>query len=125
MIEIVHTRHGHVSEEPSAFFHLTNWQTTSWPSLISAIRESFHAESVELSEWVAELECIEDPSSEDVAEKPALKLLPFYRALADGNSAAMSVPLDVSRAKNASATMRALEPISPALMKNWMSQWRF
>lgn len=82
-------------------------------------------EPVELSEWVAELERIENPSSVDVAEKPALKLLPFYRALADENSTAMSVALDVSRAKAASATMRALGPISPELMKNWLHQWCF
>jgi hypothetical protein len=93
--------------------------------LIPVIRENFNAEPVELRHWVAELEHIENPSSADIADKPALKLLSFYRALVDEDNAAMSVAMDVSRAKAASATMRALEPISPALMKNWLSQWHF
>ncbi|OOQ87627.1 NRPS-like enzyme [Penicillium brasilianum] len=125
LTEILHTRHGQVSKESHACFHLTNWNTTSWSSLIPTIRENLNVEPVGLREWVAELEHIENPSSSDIADKPALKLLSFYRALVDEENAAMSVALDVSRAKAASGTMRALEPISPALMKNWLSQWRF
>ncbi|KAF3384527.1 Iterative polyketide synthase CazM [Penicillium rolfsii] len=123
--EIVHTRHGQVSKEPHAVFHLTNWNTSSWSSLIPTIRQDFNVEPVGLGEWVAELERFKYPSSADLADKPALKLLSFYRAIADEKNAVISVPLDVSRAKAASTTMRALEPISPALMKNWLSQWRF
>ncbi|KAL4894587.1 hypothetical protein BDV59DRAFT_200924 [Aspergillus ambiguus] len=123
--EIVHARHRPAFKESPAFFHLTNRETASWSSLIPAIQEIFHVEPVELREWVAELGRIRNPSSADIADKPALKLLPFYRALADEQDAAMSVALDVSRAKAASATMRVLGPISPALMKNWLSQWRF
>lgn len=125
LTEIVHTRHGHGSKDPHAVFHLTNWNIISWSSLIPAIQEIFDVEPVGLKEWVAELERIENPSSADIADKPALKLLPFYRALADEMNAAMSVALDVSRSKASSTRMRALEPISPALMKNWLSQWRF
>lgn len=111
--------------ESPAFFHLTNWATAPWCSLVPVIQEEYDVEPVELTEWVAELERVENPSSADIADKPALKLLPFYRALVNEQNAAMSVALDVSKAKEASATMKALEPVSPALMKNWLSQWRF
>lgn len=82
-------------------------------------------EPVDFSAWVAELESIQSPNSADVAEKPALKLLSFYRELVDASHAAMAVPLDVSKAKQASATMRSLGPISAPLMSNWLQQWQF
>lgn len=82
-------------------------------------------EPVDLSAWVAELESIQDPTDADVAEKPALKLLGFYQGLADESYATISVDLDVQRAKEASATMRSLQPISPPLMSNWLRQWQF
>jgi dTDP-4-dehydrorhamnose reductase len=125
MTEIVHTRHGVLSESPAAVFHLTNSETASWSSLIPAIRERYQVEPVDFSAWVAELETIQNPNSADVAKKPALKLLSFYRGLVDENNAAMAVPLDVSKAKEASATMRSLGPISAPLMSNWLQQWQF
>jgi dTDP-4-dehydrorhamnose reductase len=125
MTEIVHTRHGGRSESPAAVFHLTNSERASWSSLIPAIRERYHVEPVDFSAWVAELESIQNPNSADIAEKPALKLLSFYRGLVDESNAAMAVPLDVSKAKEASATMRSLGPISAPLMSNWLQQWKF
>lgn len=125
MTEIVHTRHGDQSETPTAVFHLTNSKPAQWSSLIPAIREKYQVEPVNFSAWVAELESIQNPSSADVAEKPALKLLSFYRGLVDESHAAMAVPLDVSKAKEASETMRSLGPISAPLMSNWLQQWQF
>ncbi|KAJ5678651.1 acetyl-CoA synthetase-like protein [Penicillium macrosclerotiorum] len=125
MVEIIHDRHGDKSEVPVATFHLTNSETASWSSLIPAIQSKYHVDPVEFSTWVAELESIQNPTSADVNEKPALKLLPFYRGLVEEGHAAMSVPLDVQRAKDASATMRSMGPISPQLMLNWLEQWRF
>ncbi|KAB8238949.1 putative NRPS-like enzyme [Aspergillus alliaceus] len=123
IVEIVHTRHGYRPESPSAVFHLTNPESAQWSSLIPAIQEECHVEPVEFAEWVAELESIENPTATDVANKPALKLLNFYRGLA-ANSA-LSVALDTQRAKEASTTMRSLGPISAPLMSNWLQQWRF
>lgn len=125
MLEIVHTRHGDQSRVPSAVFHLTNSEKAPWSSLIPAIQERYQVEPVDFSAWVAELGSIQNPTSADVADKPALKLLSFYRGLADESHAAMSVDLDVRKAKEASATMRSLQPISASLMSNWLQQWRF
>ncbi|KAJ5157506.1 acetyl-CoA synthetase-like protein [Penicillium canariense] len=125
MVEIVHTRHGDRSELPTAVFHLTNSVTAPWSTLIPAIQSKYEVESVEFTSWLAELESIENPTSTDVAEKPALKLLSFYRGLVDEKNSKMSVALDVQKAKEASGTMRSLGPISPALMTNWLDQWSF
>ncbi|KAJ5084373.1 hypothetical protein NUU61_008952 [Penicillium alfredii] len=124
MIEIVHTRHSAPSKNPWAVFHLTNPERAEWTSLIPAIQKQYPVEPVEFAAWVAELDSIPNPSSAEVAEKPALKLLDFYRGLQD-DASALSVTLDVQRAKKASVTMRSLGPVSPTLMVIWLQQWQF
>ena len=80
--------------------------------------------AVTLNEWINELDSIHSPSDKDIFEKPALKLLDFYRGLAN-NSEALSVPLCVSNAQQASQTMAFLKPVSHAQMLNWLQQWKF
>lgn len=123
LTEIVDTRHRD-SGSASAFFHLNNPERVPWASLIPAIQEMYTVEPVPFRTWVAELESIQHPTSGEVAEKPALKLLGFYRGLTE-STAAMSIGLDVHRAQGASATMRSLGPISGSLMRNWLRQWDF
>ncbi|KAJ5748104.1 uncharacterized protein N7511_009800 [Penicillium nucicola] len=122
MVEIVNIRH-RSSDVPWAVFHLTNPEAAPWSSLIPAVQTQYPVEPVDFAAWVADLESISHPSSADLASKPALKLLSFYRGLLDEGG--MSVPLDVRRAKNASRSMRTLGPISASLMQNWLQQWQF
>ncbi|KAJ5408352.1 hypothetical protein N7509_002235 [Penicillium cosmopolitanum] len=123
MSEIVHCRHA--SPSTSAVFHLTNAETTEWSTLLPVIKQKYDVKPVEFKEWVADLESIQNPTSAEVADKPALKLLSFYRGLVDEEHGAMSVPLDVKEARQASRTMEALGPISAPLMQNWLEQWQF
>ncbi|KAJ5085572.1 hypothetical protein N7532_010343 [Penicillium argentinense] len=125
MIEIIHSRHRDQSKSPSAFFHLTNTNKVDWSFLVPTIQQKYDVTPVDFSAWVAELEGISKPTNSEVAEKPALKLLSFYRGLVDGAHGAMSVPLDVQKAKQASKTMEALGPVSASLMQNWLEQWNF
>ncbi|KAF9894311.1 hypothetical protein FE257_007814 [Aspergillus nanangensis] len=122
--EIIHTRHTTAHDIPNAVLHLTNPEPISWSSLIPEIQSHYAVQPVEFSAWVAELEKITTPSSADLASKPALKLLDFYRGLQEEGSA-LSVALDVRRAKEASASMRTLGPVSAQLMGNWLRQWGF
>lgn len=82
------------------------------------------ARAVTLNEWLNELDSIQNPSDKDILEKPALKLLDFYRGLAN-NSEVLSVPLRVSNSQKASQTMACLQPVSHAQMLNWLQQWSF
>ncbi|KAJ5309183.1 hypothetical protein N7508_004562 [Penicillium antarcticum] len=82
MVEIVNTRH-RSSDLPWAVFHLTNPEAAPWSSLIPAVQEQYPVEPVDFAAWVADLESISNPSSADLASKPALKLLSFYRGLLD------------------------------------------
>jgi len=81
-------------------------------------------QSIPLSEWLDELEGIKDPTDQEVREKPALKLLSFYRGLV-GNDDMLSAEVSVEKAKQASKTMAALGPVSSAQMLNWVHQWNF
>lgn len=123
MVEIVNTRRTTQVDTRCAVFHLINPSSTSWESLLPSIEEVYPVERVELSEWVGELERIENPSAEEIAAKPALKLLDFYRGLEGEGS--LSSPIEVTKTKEASATMHSLGPISQGLMTNWLKQWAF
>lgn len=123
MIELIFAQHTDSTHECSVF-HLTNPKTTPWQSLIPAIQEVYPVEPVDFSAWVADLESITSPTSTEVLEKPALKLLSFYRGIAS-NNVALPVALDCQNSQRASATMRSLEPISATLMSNWLRQWSF
>ncbi|KAK5796746.1 hypothetical protein VI817_006030 [Penicillium citrinum] len=123
MSEIIYSRHN--NKEKSAVFHLTNVEKAEWSSLLPVIQKRYGVKQVEFSEWVSELEAIQQPTAAQVSEKPALKLLSFYRGLVDEEKGAMAVPLDVQKARHASTTMRGLGPISASLMDNWLEQWSF
>jgi len=124
MVEIIHTRHVSQFETPWNVFHLTNPERVPWVALIPAIQDTYAVEPVEFGAWVADLENIPNPTNVEIAEMPALKLLSFFRGLQDEGSV-MSPVMDVRRAKEASATMRSLGPISVSLMQSWLRQWQF
>lgn len=125
MLDLIATRRGTAADTRGAVFNLVNQSVTSWHTLLPAIQATYPVQPVPLSEWISELERIENPTPEEVAAKPALKLLDFYRGLADNNGGTLSVPIEVGKTKEASASMSSLEPISSALMLNWLKQWGF
>ncbi|KAL5339881.1 NRPS-like enzyme [Aspergillus crustosus] len=106
-----------------AVFHPTNPSKTSWDSLLPAITDNLAVKPVSLTSWVDKLASIENPTDEDVAEKPALKLLPFFRGLATGK--AMAAEISAEKAKAASSTMAGMGPVNGKLMANWLRQWGF
>ena len=123
-MEIVHTRQKTQLESRFAVFHLVNPTPTTWKLLLEPIHTFYAVQVVEMKHWIEELERISSPSDEDLANKPALKLLDFYRSLVEGEGA-LSVPLSLEQARAASRTMRSLTPITPDLMMNWLKQWGF
>ena len=122
-LEILQTRRSVLSEEPNAVFHLTNPNRSKWSSLIPAIQDKYPVKVVSLEDWLDELEAISDPSEQEVREKPALKMLQFYRGLTSDST--LSAEISVAQAKQASKTMAMLGPVSRAQMSNWIDQWGF
>ncbi|PWY94539.1 NRPS-like enzyme [Aspergillus sclerotioniger CBS 115572] len=122
-LEILHHRHREATSAPRhAVFHLTNPSRVPWYSLIPAIQERYPVEEVSLTDWVDALGSEQDSSSDDLVDKPALKLLNFYNGMADGTDSPI---LSVERSKEASPAMASLEPVSVAQMANWLNQWEF
>lgn len=124
MLELVDSRRATQTDSRCSVFHLFNPSATSWVSLLHAMKDYYRVQPVDLSEWIRDLESISNPSAEDIAAKPALKLLDFYRSLVEGEGA-MSAPIGLTETMHASKTMRALGPISGELLTNWLRQWSF
>lgn len=124
MLELIESRSSSQADMHCAVFHLFNPSVTSWISLVPAIQEQYQVEQVELSEWIQDLEGIENPLADEIAAKPALKLLHFYRGLVQGDGA-LSAPVDLTKTKEASMKMRELAPVSKESMANWLTQWAF
>ncbi|KAL2004119.1 hypothetical protein VTN02DRAFT_6583 [Thermoascus thermophilus] len=124
IVELVETRRTTQTESRCSVFHLVNPSSVPWTALIPAVQKHYPVKPVELSAWVEELERIENPSESEIAAKPALKLMDFYRGLLDVDGA-LSAPLEVTKTKEASATMNKLGPVDEALMDNWLRQWAF
>lgn len=123
MLDLIATRRDTAPDTRCAVFNLVNPSVTSWDTLLPAIEATYSIQPIPLSEWISELEKIESPTAEDIIVMPALKLLDFYRGLAEGG--ALSVPIDVGKTKEASQTMKELKAVSGGLMANWMRQWDF
>lgn len=124
VIEIVHERQNTQLDSAFAVFHLINPTAITWKSLLEPIHAMYGTEEVTMEKWVEELKQTVSLTPDDLASKPALKLLPFYQSLVEGEGA-LSVPLEMENTKVASATMRSLSPITPAMMANWVRQWAF
>ncbi|OJJ68372.1 hypothetical protein ASPBRDRAFT_68538 [Aspergillus brasiliensis CBS 101740] len=122
ILELIEARRASQPSQRCATFNLVNPSTATWSSLIPAVQRHFTVTPVELETWVHDLEAIKDPSETEIAAKPALKLLEFFQGLAhdDGGS---SCPFQLSKTKEASATMRTLRPIDQPMLENWLRQW--
>ncbi|KAL4954314.1 NRPS-like enzyme [Aspergillus filifer] len=126
MIELLESRIASTDQEKNAFFHTMNPLKTTWSSLVPAVQKEYNIPAVPIEEWIADLEAInaKSPSDEEVQQKPALKLLGFYRGLATGEGM-LSAPIDTSKTCASSETMKGLQAIGQELMVNWMKQWDF
>ncbi|GLA50743.1 putative NRPS-like protein biosynthetic cluster [Aspergillus niger] len=127
MTEIIHTRASIADPfSPHAVFHLVNPSKTTWEALVPTIKEVYpDMKPVAFATWVKHLEelGVKNPSEQDIAEKPALKLFEFYREFAEDTT--LLVPLEVDKAKEASETMASLGPVTGDDMRKWLKQWSF
>ncbi|PWY76131.1 NRPS-like enzyme [Aspergillus sclerotioniger CBS 115572] len=121
--ELMHTRRQNQSHTSHAVYHLVNPSKTAWSTLVPAIEARYPGiEAIPLDTWLNELEAIKNPSESEVHEKPALKLLDFYRGLA---GEVLSAEISVERTRGGSRTMEGLGAVTEQLMGNWLEQWDF
>ncbi|KAI1279321.1 hypothetical protein F5Y07DRAFT_406163 [Xylaria sp. FL0933] len=112
-------------------FNLRNPHTTTWESLIPAIREKAQSTNVVVvppSTWLVKLQASQETSLEvDVERNPAIKLIDFYRdqlwaPVPDSDTTAQPA-MAVNRAVSVSATLRDMGHVSHEWMSKWISEW--
>ena len=107
-------------------YNLVNPQSTAWTSLLDTALKHLkpQVQVVELSEWIRELEQVNQNNPGELTEKPAAKILDFYRAFEDERGAGR-VHCSTANAVAASKTMAKLEPVNKDWMELWLSQWGY
>lgn len=121
--DIVRTRRTTQEEEPCEAFHIVNPKTADWKSLIPAVSKYCDVEPVDLQSWIASLESFTNPTEDDLKDKPALKILDFFKAVAFVEGVGPST--ETTRTQAASKSLRQLQAIDAPLVENWMKQWDF
>lgn len=121
--DIVRTRRITQEDELCAAFHIVNPKTTDWESLIPAVTKYFDVEPVDVHTWIKTLESFTNPTESDLKDKPALKILDFFKAITYSDEAGPST--ETTKTQIASKTLRELKGIDASLFENWMKQWSF
>ncbi|KAF3392431.1 Iterative polyketide synthase CazM [Penicillium rolfsii] len=121
--DIVRTRRSTQEDERCAAFHIVNPKVAEWKSLIPAITKHFDVEPVDIQTWIATLESFTNPTEDDLRDKPALKILDFFKAIAYAEEAGPST--ETTKTQAASKTLRRLQAIDAPLMERWIKQWNF
>lgn len=121
--DIVRTRRVTQEEEICAAFHIVNPKKAEWESLIPAITKYFDVELVDVHTWVKTLEGFTNPTESDLKDKPALKILDFFKAITYSDEAGPST--ETIKTEIASKTLKNLKEIDAPLFENWMKQWNF
>ncbi|KAJ5896728.1 NRPS-like protein biosynthetic cluster [Penicillium subrubescens] len=121
--DIVRSRRSTQEDEPCAAFHIVNPKVADWKSLIPAVTKHFDVEPVDIQTWIATLESFTNPTEDDLRDKPALKILDFFKAIAYSEEAGPST--ETTKTQAASKTLRQLQAIDAPLMERWINQWNF
>lgn len=100
-----------------------NPKNAEWRSLIPAVAKYCEVKEVSLQDWIQTLEGFTTPTAQDLVEKPALKILDFYKAIAASGKAGPWP--ETTKTQDASETLKNLNAIDVPLMENWMRQWKF
>jgi len=120
----------------SSFVHLVHPRPVSWVSLISITAKDLSVPLVSYTEWLDRLEKSgrnqndnADNSVETLRKIPALRLLPFYRAIAgnlEKNGTAFGLPpVSCDEAVRLSKTMsNGVLPLGENDVKSWLKFWR-
>lgn len=80
-------------------------------------------EPVDIKTWIETLESFTNPTESDLQDKPALKILDFFKAILFADEAGPWT--ETIKTQAASKTLQRLGAIDDSLMENWVRQWKF
>ena len=106
-------------------YHAVNPCPTTWAALLPHVLDALGptVQAIPFPEWVKRLRAsAEGTASEgDLASNPAVKLMEFYESLLSEESSLPS--LETEKTKEASQTLRDLNPVQGEWMVRWIEQW--
>ena len=107
-------------------YNIVNPHSTAWTSLLDIVCKHLkpQVQVVELSEWIQMLEQIDRNNPRELSEKPAIKILDFYRAFEETRIAG-GLHYSTANGISASKTMAALEAVNQDWMEIWLAQWGY
>ena len=104
-------------------YNIVNPHSTPWTLLLDIVCKHMkpQIQVVEISDWTRMLEKIDRNNTRELSEKPAVKILDFYRALEEERVAGKLHHSTVNGI-SASKTMAALEAVNKDWMEIWLTQ---
>ncbi|KAI0379246.1 acetyl-CoA synthetase-like protein [Hypomontagnella monticulosa] len=107
------------AKEESQVYNVVSDKPQAWDLLFEVVRESGAAlEAISFRDWVSKLRNISDPSPQEVADMPALKMLDFYETLGSG---AEQLRYATSHAREVSGV--EIPAIDKTLLISWLRDW--
>jgi hypothetical protein len=108
-------------------YHVINPRTVSWRDLVPTIQAFYSTPSspiaaVPFPKWLAELRKVRVDDREEVARKPAVKLLDFYEGLEMGEGLPR---METQRTEGVSKCLRGMRAVDREVVGNWLAQWGF
>ena len=108
-----------VSDDDAQVYNVVHPRPQPWDLLTDILGDKYGvAEKVPLNDWVKRLRDIEDPTADDIAKMPALKLLDFYEGMGEG---AETLAFSTDRAT--SASLVEIPTVDKALLESWLRSW--
>ncbi|KAI1266129.1 hypothetical protein F5Y18DRAFT_382538 [Xylariaceae sp. FL1019] len=100
-------------------YHVYAQKPLSWSDLIDIMRERHNiTETVPLVVWIKKLRTIQEPSHDDIARMPALRLLDHYDAMQGG-----TMNLGVATEKTRAFTQIETPVLDKATIVRWLGDW--
>ncbi|KAL8833479.1 MAG: hypothetical protein Q9170_004253 [Blastenia crenularia] len=105
-----------------SFFNLVNPHLTPWSTILETLQAHLGIEvTVSLAQWIQRLEQVDATDPKSIARFPAIKILDFFRSLAEYGD----VRYSTQKAVAASETMANLPAIDGEAMEVWLGQWGY
>ena len=115
-----------VTQGKAGFYNVVNPNKASWKALIPPIlsRLGPKVRTVGLGEWSRMLEQVNSSNPKELIDKPAAKILPFFREIESGRGKGR-VGHNTAKGVAASETMAGLKPVNAEWMELWLKQWGY
>ena len=123
---ILDIAHFSINNNNSWIYNIVNPHPTAWTSLIDTALERLgpQIKLLDLSAWIDMLMKVDHSDAREVKEKPAVKIVDFYRECDKGGSMG-SVRYRTANAIAASTRMAEIQPVSARWMRIWLDQWGY